>query len=105
MDKGKLGKKYSCFKCGCKFYDLKRAKPTCPKCGANQTEAPKQEQPPSSRFVGTRPKPRRRREEAFEPETDLVGEDDSDEDLGEDLSLIEDDDLLEVEDDEFQDDN
>jgi uncharacterized protein (TIGR02300 family) len=35
-----LGTKYTCFKCGTKFYDLKRPVPTCPKCGADQREAP-----------------------------------------------------------------
>jgi uncharacterized protein (TIGR02300 family) len=35
-----LGTKYACFKCGTKFYDLKKPAPTCPKCGADQREAP-----------------------------------------------------------------
>jgi len=35
-----LGTKYVCFKCGTKFYDLKKPAPTCPKCGADQREAP-----------------------------------------------------------------
>jgi uncharacterized protein (TIGR02300 family) len=35
-----LGTKYTCFKCGTKFYDLKRPVPACPKCGADQREAP-----------------------------------------------------------------
>lgn len=35
-----LGTKYVCFKCGTKFYDLKKPVPTCPKCGADQREAP-----------------------------------------------------------------
>ena len=108
MEKAKLGKKYFCFKCGCGFYDLRRAKPTCPKCGADQNEAPKQEHPSLGRIAGAaasaRPKPRKRREEVFEPEPDLVDEEEPDEDLGEDLSLIEDDDLLDIGDDDFQDD-
>lgn len=41
MKKKKLGNKYVCFQCGCKFYDLARAQPLCPKCGADQTEARK----------------------------------------------------------------
>lgn len=40
MDEKSLGVKYLCFQCDCKFYDLKKAQPLCPKCGANQNEAP-----------------------------------------------------------------
>ena len=40
MDKSRLGERYVCFKCGCRFYDLKKAEPICPKCRANQNEAP-----------------------------------------------------------------
>jgi uncharacterized protein (TIGR02300 family) len=35
-----LGLKYVCFKCGTKFYDLKKPDPVCPKCGADQRESP-----------------------------------------------------------------
>jgi uncharacterized protein (TIGR02300 family) len=35
-----LGSKYVCFKCGTKFYDLKKPEPLCPKCGADQRESP-----------------------------------------------------------------
>jgi len=35
-----LGTKYICFKCGTKFYDLKKPVPSCPKCGADQRDAP-----------------------------------------------------------------
>ena len=35
-----LGNKYSCFKCSTKFYDLKKPVPSCPKCGADQRDAP-----------------------------------------------------------------
>lgn len=34
-----LGTKFTCFKCGTKFYDLKKPEPVCPKCGADQREA------------------------------------------------------------------
>ena len=40
MDMSKYGKKYICFKCGGKFYDLKKPEPICPRCKANQKEAP-----------------------------------------------------------------
>ena len=35
-----LGGKHVCFKCATKFYDLKKPAPICPKCGADQREAP-----------------------------------------------------------------
>lgn len=35
-----LGTKYTCFKCGTKFYDLRKPEPLCPKCGADQRESP-----------------------------------------------------------------
>jgi uncharacterized protein (TIGR02300 family) len=35
-----LGNKFNCFKCGTKFYDLKKPEPICPKCGTDQRESP-----------------------------------------------------------------
>jgi uncharacterized protein (TIGR02300 family) len=35
-----LGTKHTCWKCGTKFYDLKKPAPICPKCGANARDAP-----------------------------------------------------------------
>ncbi len=40
QDKSKLGKRYQCFECGLKFYDLNRPEPLCPKCGADQRNDP-----------------------------------------------------------------
>ncbi len=34
-----LGKKYTCYSCHTKFYDLGKPVPSCPKCGADQREA------------------------------------------------------------------
>lgn len=34
-----LGKKYSCYSCHTKFYDLGKPEPICPKCGADQRES------------------------------------------------------------------
>src|SRR5260221_4558589 len=34
-----LGKKYNCYSCHTKFYDLGKPEPTCPKCGADQRDA------------------------------------------------------------------
>ncbi len=46
-----LGIKHNCFKCGTKFYDLKKPEPICPKCGADQRESPalKSPGPPEKR--------------------------------------------------------
>lgn len=35
-----LGKKFVCYKCATKFYDLKKPEPVCPKCGTNQKDSP-----------------------------------------------------------------
>ena len=40
MDKSKLGKRYECFKCNTKFYDLNRPASVCPDCGTDQAENP-----------------------------------------------------------------
>jgi hypothetical protein len=37
-----LGLKHECFKCGTKFYDLRKSPVLCPKCGADQKDAPPQ---------------------------------------------------------------
>jgi len=34
-----LGKKYNCYSCHTKFYDLGKPVPLCPKCGADQRAA------------------------------------------------------------------
>ncbi|MBI3180926.1 MAG: FYDLN acid domain-containing protein [Myxococcales bacterium] len=44
-----IGAKFSCFKCGTKFYDLKRPEPVCPKCGVDQRESPALKGPPDAR--------------------------------------------------------
>ncbi len=36
-----LGNKFVCYQCGCKFYDLTKPQPICPKCGVDQNDAPK----------------------------------------------------------------
>ncbi|GBF50307.1 hypothetical protein LPTSP4_18320 [Leptospira ryugenii] len=35
-----LGKKFSCYSCGTKFYDLNKPEKKCPKCGADQLAKP-----------------------------------------------------------------
>lgn len=44
-----LGAKHTCFKCGTKFYDLKKPAPICPKCGADQRESPALKAPPAEK--------------------------------------------------------
>jgi uncharacterized protein (TIGR02300 family) len=41
-----LGSKHTCFKCGTKFYDMKKPVAVCPKCGADQRESPALKSPP-----------------------------------------------------------
>ncbi|HEX9307599.1 MAG TPA: TIGR02300 family protein [Anaeromyxobacter sp.] len=40
MPAKELGTKHLCFKCGTRFYDLKKPEPICPKCGADQRQSP-----------------------------------------------------------------
>jgi uncharacterized protein (TIGR02300 family) len=61
-----LGTKYVCYKCGTRFYDLKKPVPACPKCGADQREQPVAK-PTSTRAPRT-PKP----VEAEEPEVPAI---------------------------------
>jgi uncharacterized protein (TIGR02300 family) len=62
-----LGTKYVCYKCGTKFYDLKKPVPACPKCGADQREAPVAK-PTAARAA--KAVPAREPEEAEAPATD-----------------------------------
>jgi uncharacterized protein (TIGR02300 family) len=73
-----LGNKYECYSCGAKFYDLGKPQPICPKCGANQKDARKQE---AANEAAAAAKRRRRDEvvrvpEVEEPELVPAGEDD-----------------------------
>lgn len=43
-----LGTKYTCFKCGTRFYDLKKPEPLCPKCGADQRQSPANKPSPAA---------------------------------------------------------
>jgi hypothetical protein len=49
-----LGKKYECFHCHTKFYNLGKPDAICPKCGANQKNAKSDDAPPPA------PRPPRR---------------------------------------------
>ena len=39
-DRSNLGRRYTCFSCACKFYDLGRPDALCPKCGTDQVDDP-----------------------------------------------------------------
>jgi uncharacterized protein (TIGR02300 family) len=72
-----LGTKYTCFKCGTKFYDLKKPVPTCPKCGADQREAPVAK--PASSRQRAAPPPRAVDEEVPVEEAEEAAEEEEEE--------------------------
>lgn len=76
QSKALLGKRYTCFKCACKFYDLNRPDPLCPKCGADQREDPT----PDPR-VAVMARYKTSRVAAPSPEDNLLDEPNEDEDL------------------------
>jgi hypothetical protein len=91
---GQLGEKYVCFSCGAKFYDLGKPEPRCPKCGADQREAPRQTRvrpTPPPEVAEERPVKRSRLLDDDEDEividTDAEADTDGDLDLG--LGVVE----------------
>ena len=52
-----LGKKYTCYSCHTKFYDLGKPIPKCAKCGADQRDAEEAPVVTSSRSRGVRAAP------------------------------------------------
>lgn len=76
-----LGSKHTCFKCGTKFYDMKKPVALCPKCGADQRQGPASK--PSSEKRRAAPKPPPKPAVEAEPEAeldeDLEADDDADE--------------------------
>jgi hypothetical protein len=56
-----LGKKFECYNCGTKFYNLGRPEAICPKCGANQKNAKSEDAPVAA------PRPPRRVAVIMEP--------------------------------------
>jgi uncharacterized protein (TIGR02300 family) len=78
-----LGKKYACYSCHTKFYDLGKPEPLCPKCGADQRDA--DEAP-----VYTAPRSRRVVEEPIEEEEATPAASESSEGEEEELEVLED---------------
>ena len=72
----KLGVKHACFRCGAKFYDLFRPEPLCPKCGADQREAPKVTPRPKPTPLRKRPSKRSMAPLLDEEDDDLIFDDD-----------------------------
>jgi uncharacterized protein (TIGR02300 family) len=70
-----LGVKHTCWKCGTKFYDLRKADPVCPKCGTDPRQAPVIKPPPAER--------RRAKEEPVEEVAETVEAADAEEELDE----------------------
>ncbi len=71
-----LGTKHECYSCGAKFYDLGKPEPICPKCGANQKDAKRQELPTDSLHAK-----RKKREEVVrvpDEEEELIAQPDDD---------------------------
>ncbi len=52
-----LGVKHTCWKCGTKFYDLKKPDPVCPKCGADPRAAPASKPAPAAERRRVREEP------------------------------------------------
>ena len=47
--KTRLGNRFTCYSCGCHFYDLNKPEPICPKCQADQREQPAEEVKPKAK--------------------------------------------------------
>jgi hypothetical protein len=102
MAKKKLGKKYACYECGCKFYDLGKPKPICPKCGADQKKAPQKEVPSAPKAgVASASSPRSRGRRRRDEESSMGGAEPYQEQdvesgaaLEDGLSLIDDEELI-----------
>jgi uncharacterized protein (TIGR02300 family) len=77
-----LGKKYTCYSCHTKFYDLGKPVPLCPKCGADQRDAEEAPAAPASRSRSRAPvieEPAEEPEFAAEAETESGGAAEEDE--------------------------
>jgi uncharacterized protein (TIGR02300 family) len=82
MPAKELGTKHVCYKCGTKFYDLKKPEPLCPKCGADQRESPALK-PPTSSERRARARPVEPKPPAAEVEVELDEEAEIDDDAEE----------------------
>jgi len=78
-----LGKKYTCYSCHTKFYDLGKPIPVCPKCGADQRDAEEAPAVSSHRGRAARVVEEPPAEEEFppEPETPAAEVEEGEEDI------------------------
>lgn len=81
LEKANHGSRYTCFKCGTKFYDLARPIPTCPECEADQSLAPTEDDR-TRMLLGRGGSTRKYTEEEEEVEGGEGGEEDEDLDMG-----------------------
>lgn len=79
-----LGTKHVCFKCGTRFYDLKKPEPVCPKCGADQRQSPAKAAPEKRSRAAARPAAPEPETEAVEAEAEEDAEPDDDDDEDDD---------------------
>ena len=69
-----LGSKHVCFKCGTKFYDMRKPEAVCPKCGADQKDSPANRPSPEPRRGRLAAVPRPPEPVAPEPEPEEADE-------------------------------
>lgn len=79
-----LGTKHTCWKCETKFYDLRKAVPLCPKCGADQRESPALKAPPVKELKKVPQKPTKPRDPLDEEVEDEEFLSDDEDDEGDD---------------------
>jgi len=76
-----LGTKHTCFKCGTRFYDLRKPEPICPKCGADQRQGPTSKPAAAEkRRAAPKPAPPPRAVEVEEPEAEAELDEELEED-------------------------
>jgi uncharacterized protein (TIGR02300 family) len=79
-----MGTKHTCFKCGTRFYDLRKPEPICPKCGADQRQSPASKPSASEkRRTPARPIPPKPEVEEIEAEAELEEELEAEEEVEE----------------------
>lgn len=97
------GRKYTCYSCAAKFYDLGKPKAVCPKCGADQADAPEPEPEEKKIPIGKSPvksvpaeeKPPKKKYRDDDDDVDDDDVDDEEEDFEEEEDFDDEEDELE----------